>query len=77
MKSLNKSELVKYILDKFDMHEGAVVGDRLSDIKAAKDNDLISIGCHFDFAREEELSQADFVINDLIELKDIFQGLNK
>lgn len=77
IESLNKSELVKYILDKFDMHEGAVVGDRLSDIKAAKDNDLISIGCHFDFAREEELSQADFVIHDLIELKDIFQGLNK
>lgn len=69
IQTLDKGNLVKAILDKYDIKQAAVVGDRLSDINAAKDNDLIAIGCNFDFAREDELAQADFVINNLIELK--------
>ncbi|MDR6550182.1 HAD hydrolase-like protein [Paenibacillus qinlingensis] len=69
--TLNKSDLVHRILVKYGITQGAVVGDRLSDIRAAKDNGLIAIGCNFDFAREDELSHADIVINDLIELKTI------
>jgi phosphoglycolate phosphatase-like HAD superfamily hydrolase len=72
IESLNKSDLVHTIIKKYNITNGAVVGDRLSDIKAATDNELVSIGCNFDFAREEELSQADIVINDLIELQSIF-----
>lgn len=75
--SLNKSDLVHRILKKYEITNGAVVGDRLSDIKAAKDNGLVSVGCNFDFAREDELSQADMVINDLMELQTIFPKLNK
>lgn len=71
IKSLNKSDLVQLIIEKYGITNGAVVGDRLSDINAAKDNGLVAIGCNFDFAREDELSQADIVINDLIELKTI------
>ncbi|WLR41801.1 HAD hydrolase-like protein [Bacillus carboniphilus] len=71
IQTLNKSDLVKRIIDKYDVKAGAVVGDRLSDIKAAKENGLISIGCRFDFAKEEELSQADFVVNDLMELENL------
>ncbi|MFD2115185.1 HAD family hydrolase [Paenibacillus yanchengensis] len=69
--SLNKSELVKNIVEKYGITNGAVIGDRLSDINAAKDNGLVAIGCNFDFAKEDELSQADIVIDDLIELKSI------
>jgi phosphoglycolate phosphatase-like HAD superfamily hydrolase len=72
IESLNKSDLVHTIIKKYNITNGAVVGDRLSDIKAAKDNELVSIGCNFDFARKEELSLADIVINDLIELQSIF-----
>ncbi|GIN72651.1 MTA/SAH nucleosidase [Bacillus sp. J14TS2] len=71
IKSLNKSDLVQSILRKYNMTNAVVVGDRLSDIKAAKDNGLVSIGCNFDFACEDELVQADIVINDLIELLSI------
>jgi adenosylhomocysteine nucleosidase len=71
IKSFNKSDLVRSIVQKYDISHAAVVGDRLSDIMAAKDNGLVSIGCNFDFAQEEELSQADIVIDDLIELKEI------
>ncbi|WP_175615476.1 HAD family hydrolase [Piscibacillus halophilus] len=70
--SLNKADLVKRIIEKYDISKGTVIGDRLSDIKAAKENGLVSIGCHFDFAQEEELAQADIVIDDLTELKTIF-----
>ncbi|WP_332634986.1 HAD hydrolase-like protein [Halalkalibacter flavus] len=77
IESLNKSDLVKNIIKKYGITNGAVVGDRLSDINAAKDNALVSIGCNFDFAREDELSKADMVIDDLIELQTILPKLNK
>ncbi|MCU9614804.1 HAD hydrolase-like protein [Caldibacillus lycopersici] len=71
IQTLDKGDLVKKIIKKYDITNAAVVGDRLSDINAAKDNGLIAIGCNFDFAQEDELAQADFVIDDLIELKTI------
>lgn len=73
--TLNKGDLVNTILEKYSIQQAAVVGDRLSDINAAKDNGLMAIGCHFDFAQEEELAQADFVIHDLIELKTLLPEL--
>lgn len=77
IESLNKSDLVQSIIKKYGITNGAVVGDRLSDINAAKDNGLVSIGCNFDFAREDELSQADMVIDDLTELQTILSKLPK
>ncbi|EEM16775.1 MULTISPECIES: HAD family hydrolase [Bacillus] len=71
IRTLDKGDLVKTIIKKYDIKKAAVVGDRLSDINAAKDNGLIAIGCNFDFAQEDELAQADLVINDLMELKTI------
>ncbi|MBP2078786.1 HAD family hydrolase [Oceanobacillus polygoni] len=71
IKSLNKSDLVQDIVKKYDISNAAVVGDRLSDIKAAKENGLVAIGCNFDFAQQDELTKADFVIDDLIELKEV------
>lgn len=75
IESLNKSDLVQHIIQKYNITNGAVVGDRLSDINAAKDNGLVSIGCNFDFAQEDELSQADIVIDDLMELQRIVPTL--
>lgn len=69
--SLNKSDLVGSIVKKYGITTGAVVGDRISDINAAKDNGLLAIGCNFDFAREDELAQADKVIDGLMDLKKI------
>jgi len=36
---------------------------------------LVAIGCNFDFAQEDELAQADIVIDDLNELKSIVSQL--
>lgn len=73
--SLDKGELVGIIVEKYGIEGGVVIGDRLSDINAAKTNNLVSVGCRFDFAQEEELVQADFVIEDLFELKDLLPKL--
>ncbi len=75
IESLNKSDLVQRIIKKYGITNGAVVGDRLSDIHAARDNGLVSIGCHFDFAQKEELAQADIVVGDLIELISVLPEL--
>lgn len=64
----NKAELVKKVVEENSLGKGWVVGDRLSDFQAAKDNGLISIGVNFDFAQEDELNQADIVIKDIKEL---------
>lgn len=71
IETLDKGDLIKSIIKKYNIKKAAVVGDRLSDINAAKDNDLIAIGCNFDFAKKEELALADLIIDDLIELKTI------
>jgi phosphoglycolate phosphatase-like HAD superfamily hydrolase len=71
--SLDKGLLANMILKKYHLSEGFVVGDRLSDIQSAKKNSLTAIGCRFDFAQESELQHADFIINDLLEIKSIMK----
>ncbi|MDM5250682.1 HAD hydrolase-like protein [Lysinibacillus sp. G4S2] len=64
----HKSDLVKKVIEENDILGGAVVGDRSSDIQAARDNQLLSVGVRFDFAQEIELQNADIVIDNLNEL---------
>ncbi len=64
----HKSDLVKRVIEENAIHYGAVVGDRSSDIQAAHDNQLLSIGVRFDFAQDKELQKADIVIDDLTTL---------
>ncbi|WP_075617850.1 HAD hydrolase-like protein [Paenisporosarcina indica] len=61
----HKSDLAKMIIQENNIQNGAVVGDRSSDINAAKDNNLLAVGVNFDFAQASELKNADIVINDL------------
>lgn len=63
IQSGNKSELVHLVKSENGIEEGFVIGDRSSDIKAALDNNLTSIGVRFDFAQENELNNANFVID--------------
>lgn len=57
IQSQNKADLVQTIIKKYTIEKGAVIGDRLSDINAAKSNGLMAIGCNFDFAQEDELAK--------------------
>lgn len=64
----HKSDLVKNVVEENNIVKGTVVGDRLSDINAAKDNALKAVGVNFDFAQVMELEKADKVIDNLKEL---------
>ncbi len=70
----HKSDLVKKVIEENAIEYGAVVGDRSSDIQAAHDNQLLSVGVRFDFAQETELQKADIVIDDLKSLLDLKLG---
>ena len=72
----NKSELVSIVLTENDVHQGFVVGDRLSDINAALDNKLTSIGVRFDFAQEDELAKADYIVDRFTAILDIVNNHN-
>jgi len=61
----DKSALVREICKTNDISSGYVVGDRLSDFKAAQANGLVAIGCQFDFAQEQELVVADRIVTEL------------
>ena len=70
----NKSELVSTVLKENNIHSGFVVGDRSSDIQAALDNHLISIGVRFDFSQETELEKADYIVNRFNEIYAIIEN---
>ncbi|MEK4425607.1 HAD hydrolase-like protein [Solibacillus sp. FSL K6-1523] len=61
--SRDKSLLVHKVIEENKLVRGYVIGDRLSDFQAAKDNNLQSIGVRFDFAQQQELETADFVVD--------------
>lgn len=67
----HKSDLVKRVVEENEIQNGVVVGDRSSDIQAAHDNQLQSIGVRFDFAQDNELQKADIIIDDLTALLNI------
>ena len=70
----NKSELVATVLKENNIQSGFVVGDRSSDIQAALDNHLTSIGVRFDFAQENELEKADYIVNRFDEISAIIES---
>lgn len=67
-----KVDMVKIIKERFDDGPMVMVGDRSSDIAAGKENGFYSIGCTYGFSSEDELAQADHIIKDFTELKEIF-----
>jgi HAD superfamily hydrolase (TIGR01549 family) len=51
------------------------VGDREADIRAAKNNSLLSVGILHGFGLEEELKEADYIVKDLKEFYLTVEGL--
>ncbi|WP_042471773.1 HAD hydrolase-like protein [Bacillus ndiopicus] len=71
IESGDKSQLIHLVKEENGIQNGFVVGDRLSDIKGAKDNRLTSISMRFDFAQEDELELADYVVDSFRDILDI------
>lgn len=70
----NKSELVSTVLQENNLQKGYVVGDRSSDIQAAFDNNLTSIGVRFDFSQETELEKANYIVDQFNEIYAIIEN---
>ena len=64
---IRKPEIFKQIQKE---HEGyfTVVGDRYFDLEVAWEHGLKSIGCAYGYGKENELEQADVIINSIKEL---------
>ncbi|MCK1994061.1 HAD hydrolase-like protein [Peribacillus muralis] len=65
----SKSDLVRMLLNDHQIQNAMMIGDRKSDIEAAKKNSLTAVGCQFGFAEEQELNDADVLIADFRDLQ--------
>jgi len=69
--NLTKPELVRKIREHFGGLTAAIVGDRIHDIEAARENNCLSIGVLFGYG-DKEPEQADITINKFDDLLSIF-----
>lgn len=65
---LSKPEILKSVLHRFPK-EYLMIGDRKKDIDSGVKNDIPTIGCTYGYGGEEELNEADRLIDDIRELK--------
>ncbi|MCK4359217.1 MAG: HAD family hydrolase [Candidatus Cloacimonetes bacterium] len=71
-KGLTKSKIVANLITDLNSHCAVIVGDRFYDIEAGKENGCITIGCLYGYGNKSELKEADFLIDDISQLKKIF-----
>ncbi|MGI6357354.1 MAG: HAD family hydrolase [Bacillota bacterium] len=64
---LSKQQILSTVLPQLQL-PAAMVGDRWHDIAAGKGNGLLTIGCRFGMGDEQELSQADHLIDQFSDL---------
>jgi len=69
--NLPKNEIVRKILNKFSGLKGAVVGDKIHDVLAARENNVLSIGALYGYGKDEP-KQADLTIDNFSDLLEIF-----
>jgi phosphoglycolate phosphatase len=72
---IEKADLLSYYLELHQIQnsELIMVGDRYSDLEAARKNKCVFIGCNFGHGNKEEIKTADFIIHDLSEVLDIIK----
>jgi adenosylhomocysteine nucleosidase len=58
----SKTDLVRQLKQSYGIQKGVLVGDRKSDVDAAKGNDFYAIGVDFGFAIQDELRHADEIV---------------
>jgi len=53
-----------------------MIGDRAEDIEAGKENQIVTIGAAYGYGDIEELSRADFIVNNPLEIINLFEETN-
>lgn len=67
---LTKAEIIKKEIAEFE-REVLVVGDRFHDIEGGFENNFKTAFCKYGFGKDEESKNANYIINDIIEVLDI------
>jgi phosphoglycolate phosphatase len=77
----DKTEIISHIITSHNLMaaNSIMVGDRKHDITGAKNNLIKSVGVTYGYGSLEELrsAQAEFIVNDFVELKTLFSDLQK
>ncbi len=66
-----KYEIIKAVIDEYP-RDMVIIGDRHQDIEAGKRNHIYTIGCNYGYGYPQELEEADLVIENILELKNLF-----
>ncbi|MDR6226999.1 HAD family hydrolase [Desmospora profundinema] len=68
-----KERLVEKLIKEHAVHHGVMIGDRSSDVRAGKMNNLWVVGCRYagypQFGRGDELDGADFILSSFEDLE--------
>jgi len=67
----NKISIISNFIKILKSKKAVVVGDRYYDVESGKVNDCITIGCLYGYGKREELEDADFLIEDIRELREL------
>ena len=63
------------MLEEQEKSKAVVIGDRDSDLAAARAADGIFIGCRYGFGSDEELKGSDLFLNDIQELPEKLENM--
>ncbi len=69
-KYIPKHEILYKIKEKYPK-DMVIVGDRIHDIEAGKKNNIYTIGCNYGYGSKDELKEADVVIENIRDIKNI------
>lgn len=72
-----KTESLRVFLEENKPEFAIMVGDRIYDIDAARENDILSIGCLYGCGDWKELQDADFLVEKPEEISDILERIEK
>ena len=68
---LNKISIISNFIKTLKSKKTVVVGDRYYDVESGKENGCVTIGCLYGYGKREELKDADFLIEDIRELREL------
>lgn len=71
----NKTDIVERYLKELDYRMIIMIGDRLTDLDAARGNGIPFIGCAFGHAGEEEIAGERFIIHDFREMPGVVEEI--
>ena len=66
---LNKISIISNFIKILKSKKAVVVGDRFYDVESGKANNCVTIGCLYGYGKKEELVDANYLIEDIRELK--------